>query len=129
MTRSDATDAAQAARIIASAFTRYIDRFRYLTHLARGGFERADWPDVQPYFVPIGEAKLCRTGTHATVVSYARTLPLCLQAADHLAAEGLSFDVIDLRTLYPVDMPALRRSLAKTHRLLVVNEQDLRTSA
>jgi 2-oxoisovalerate dehydrogenase E1 component beta subunit len=81
-----------------------------------------DWPDVQPYFVPIGEAKVCREGRHATVVSYARTLPLAVQAADHLADEGLTFDVIDLRTLYPVDMPTLRRSLAKTRRLLVINE-------
>lgn len=81
-----------------------------------------DWPDVQPYFVPIGEAKLVREGTDATVISYLRMLPLCVQAADSLAAEGLSFDVIDLRTLYPVDMPALRRSVAKTRRLIVVNE-------
>lgn len=83
---------------------------------------KPDWPDVQPAFVPIGEARVARQGTHATVVSYARTLPLCVAAADQLAAEGLSFDVIDLRTLYPVDMPALRRSLAKTKRLLIVNE-------
>ncbi len=83
---------------------------------------RPDWPDVQPYYVPIGEAKLVREGHHATVVSYARTLPLCVQAADQLAHDGLGFDVIDLRTIYPVDMPALRRSLAKTRRLLVVNE-------
>lgn len=81
-----------------------------------------DWPDVQPYFVPIGEAKVCRTGTDATVVSYARTLPLALQAADQLSHEGLSFDVIDLRSLYPVDMPTLRKSLQKTRRLLVINE-------
>lgn len=81
-----------------------------------------DWPCLEAYTVPIGQAKLLRTGTHATVISYARMLPLCLQAADHLAAEGLNFDVIDLRTLYPVDMPTLRRSLAKTRRLLVVNE-------
>ncbi len=83
---------------------------------------KLDWPDVRPCFLPIGESKLVRKDYHATVVSYARTLPLCVPAADQLAHDGLGFDVIDLRTRYPVDMPALRRSLAKTRRLLVVNE-------
>src|SRR5262249_35025576 len=52
------------------------------------------WPDLQPYFVPIGKARLTREGDGATVISYGRTLPLCAQAADQLREEhGLSFDV------------------------------------
>lgn len=80
------------------------------------------WPQVTDYSVPIGEAKVCREGDRATVVSYGRLLPICVQAADELAKEGLSFDVIDLRTIYPFDLPCVVRSVEKTGRLLVVNE-------
>ena len=81
------------------------------------------WPDVQEYFVPLGEASLVREGDDATVVSYGRTLPLCVQAADELAQEhGLSFDVIDLRSIFPYDWKAISDSVRKTGRLLIVNE-------
>src|SRR5216684_4466686 len=59
------------------------------------------WPDLKEYFVPLGVARFVREGTDATVISYGRTLPLCLQAADELGREqGLSFDVIDLRSIF-----------------------------
>src|SRR5690242_11323195 len=62
------------------------------------------WPDLQPHFVPLGVASLVREGDDATVISYGRTLPLCVQAADELAAEtGKHFDVIDLRSIFPYD--------------------------
>jgi 2-oxoisovalerate dehydrogenase E1 component beta subunit len=81
------------------------------------------WPEVQAYFVPLGRASLARQGTHATIVSYGRTLPLCAHAADQLREEqGLTFDVIDLRTLFPYDWAAIRNSLLKTGRVLFVNE-------
>src|SRR3954468_3553329 len=81
------------------------------------------WPAVQGYFVPLGKAKLVREGTHATVVSYGRTLPLCVQAADQLREEqGLTFDVIDLRSLFPYDWAAISESVLKTGRFLAVNE-------
>jgi 2-oxoisovalerate dehydrogenase E1 component beta subunit len=81
------------------------------------------WPAVPGYFVPLGRAALAREGTHATVLSYGRTLPLCVQAADQLHEEqGLTFDVIDLRSLFPYDWKAISRSVLKTGRLLVVNE-------
>jgi 2-oxoisovalerate dehydrogenase E1 component beta subunit len=81
------------------------------------------WPAVQGYFVPLGKAKLVREGTHATVVSYGRTLPLCVQAADQLREEqGLTFDVLDLRSLFPYDWQAISASVLKTGRFLVVNE-------
>jgi len=55
-------------------------------------------------------------------VSYGRTLPLCAKAADQLAQEGVSAEVIDLRTLWPYDWDAVKRSVQKTGRVLFVNE-------
>src|SRR5437588_7075315 len=65
---------------------------------------RPRWPDLQEYFVPLGKASLVREGASATVVSYGRTLPLCVQAADELRKESdVSFDVLDLRSIFPYD--------------------------
>src|SRR5262249_18739044 len=72
------------------------------------------WPELQPYFVPLGVGSLVREGTHATVVSYGRTLPLCAQAADQLKEDGLSFDVIDLRSIFPYDWKMISQSVMKT---------------
>jgi 2-oxoisovalerate dehydrogenase E1 component beta subunit len=81
------------------------------------------WPDVQPYFVPLGAASLLREGDDATVVSYGRTLPLCVQAADELREEtGKRFDVLDLRSIFPYDWEAVSRSVQKTGRVVIVNE-------
>jgi 2-oxoisovalerate dehydrogenase E1 component beta subunit len=73
--------------------------------------------------VPLGVASLAREGDAVTVVSYGRTLPLCVQAADELQAErGLSCDVLDLRSIFPYDWKAISASVQKTGRLLIVNE-------
>jgi 2-oxoisovalerate dehydrogenase E1 component beta subunit len=81
------------------------------------------WPEVQPYYVPLGVASLKREGTDATVISYGRTLPLCVQAADDLSAEtGQSCDVLDLRSIFPYDWKAVSASVRKTGRVLIVNE-------
>ncbi len=81
------------------------------------------WPDLKPYFVKFGTAALKREGNDATVVSYGRTLPLCVQAADQLKDErGLTFDVLDLRSIFPYDWKAISASVAKTGRVLIVNE-------
>jgi len=81
------------------------------------------WPDLEPYFVPLGVASLVREGADATVVSYGRTLPLCVQAADELrAARGLHFDVLDLRSIFPYDWKAIGASVQKTGRVVFVNE-------
>jgi 2-oxoisovalerate dehydrogenase E1 component beta subunit len=81
------------------------------------------WPDLQEYFVRLGTASLVREGTDGTVISYGRTLPLCVQAADGLQRqEGLTFDVLDLRTIFPYDWKAISRSVLKTGRVLIVNE-------
>jgi 2-oxoisovalerate dehydrogenase E1 component beta subunit len=81
------------------------------------------WPDLKPYFIKFGEASLVHEGDRATVISYGRTLPLCVQAADQLHQElGLDFDVIDLRSIFPYDWQTISRSVAKTGRVLIVNE-------
>src|SRR5262249_34829149 len=72
------------------------------------------WPDVKEYFVPLGKARLVREGSAATVVSYGRTLLLCVQAADQLQREeGLTFDVLDLRSIFPYDWKAISGSMLK----------------
>lgn len=91
------------------------------------GAARADWkprwPDIKPFYIPFGRASLVREGTHATVVSFGRVLPLCVQAADQLRQEqGLTFDVIDLRSLFPYDWSMIRDSVQKTGRFLSANE-------
>jgi 2-oxoisovalerate dehydrogenase E1 component beta subunit len=81
------------------------------------------WPDLKEYFVPLGQARLVREGEDATVVSYGRTLPLCVQAADQLQKEnGLRFEVIDLRSIFPYDWETISGSVLKTGRVLIVNE-------
>lgn len=81
------------------------------------------WPELQEYILPIGKGNLVREGTAATVVSYGRTLPLCAQAADELNREhGWTFDVIDLRSIFPYDWDLISASVTKTGRLLIVNE-------
>lgn len=80
------------------------------------------WPDLKEYFIPLGTASLVREGNTASVVSYGRTLPLCAQAADELKPEGVDFDVIDLRSIFPYDWKAISASVLKTGRVLIVNE-------
>ena len=81
------------------------------------------WPEVREHLVPLGQAARAREGTDATVISQGRTLRLCVQAADQLAEqEGLKFDVLDLRSLFPYDWRAISESTLKTGRVLLVNE-------
>ena len=84
---------------------------------------KARWPEgLTDYTVELGVAKTVRVGEQITVVSYGRTLPLCAQAADLLREEGISVEVIDLRTLWPYDWAQISESIQKTGRALFVNE-------
>jgi 2-oxoisovalerate dehydrogenase E1 component beta subunit len=76
--------------------------------------------------VPIGKARTARVGTDVTIVTYAATVYKALDAAEELAAEGISVEVIDLRTLAPLDDEAIFNSVRKTSKLLIVHE-DTRT--
>ena len=74
------------------------------------------------HLVPLGKAAIRRPGTDVTLVSYAKTVNGCLTAAETLAAEGVSAEVIDLRTIKPWDEEAVLASVRKTGRLVVVHE-------
>ena len=80
------------------------------------------WPDLQEYLVPIGKGKVTREGSDITVVSYGRHLLICNEVADQLKSEGLSVEVIDLRSIYPYDWSMIKASVEKTGRVLFVNE-------
>jgi pyruvate/2-oxoglutarate/acetoin dehydrogenase E1 component len=70
----------------------------------------------------IGRATVRREGTDLTLVTYGGSLPKTLQAADLLATEGIAAEVLDLRTLRPLDTAAILASVARTHRALIVDE-------
>ena len=72
--------------------------------------------------MPIGVGKITRKGEHITVVTYSRMVSLCVEAADKLAPEGISVEVIDLRSIYPYDWSMIKNSVEKTGRVLFVNE-------
>jgi pyruvate dehydrogenase E1 component beta subunit len=73
-------------------------------------------------FVPFGVASLVRKGNDVTLVAYGATVRTCLLAAERLNAEGVSAEVIDLRTLYPLDRETVANSLRKTGRAVMVDE-------
>jgi pyruvate dehydrogenase E1 component beta subunit len=81
-----------------------------------------DVPDMRDFVVPIGKARVARGGRHATVVSYSRGMAYALDAAKRLAEEGIEAEVIDLRTLRPLDMETVLASVRKTNRLVAVEE-------
>ena len=79
-------------------------------------------PDIDDYTLPIGKARIMREGNDVTIVSYSIGVGLALEAADSLAGEGIEAEVIDLRTLRPLDKETVLKSLAKTNRLVVAEE-------
>jgi len=82
-----------------------------------------DVPDLDDHVLPIGKARTMREGSDVTIVSYSIGVGLALDAAETLAGEeGIEAEVIDLRTLRPLDRQAILTSLAKTNRLVVVEE-------
>jgi pyruvate dehydrogenase E1 component beta subunit len=74
------------------------------------------------YITPIGKAEIKRDGRDVTIASYSRTLLFALEAADSLAKKGIEAEVIDLRTIEPLDMETILESIRGTGRLLVVHE-------
>jgi 2-oxoisovalerate dehydrogenase E1 component beta subunit len=83
---------------------------------------RPEWPDVKDLFVPIGSARVCREGRGVTIVTYGRMVPVAMQAAAQVEAQGVDAEVIDLRSLAPYDWEAVRTSVRKTNRVLFLNE-------
>jgi pyruvate dehydrogenase E1 component beta subunit len=81
-----------------------------------------DVPEVEDYVLPIGKAKVVRPGKDVTLVSYSIGVGVALEAAQQLMGEGINAEVIDLRTLRPLDSKAVLESLKKTNRMVVVEE-------
>ena len=79
-------------------------------------------PEDTDFLLPIGKAYVVRTGSDLTLVSYSRQLMMALEAAENLAKEGISCEVIDLRTITPLDIPTILCSLEKTSKLVTVEE-------
>ena len=74
------------------------------------------------HVIPLGQAAIVRAGADVTLVTLASTVPMALAAAEVLAAEGISVEVVDLRCLIPLDVTTMLSSLARTSRVLVVEE-------
>ncbi|MSR03467.1 MAG: alpha-ketoacid dehydrogenase subunit beta [Gemmatimonadetes bacterium] len=87
---------------------------------------KEDLPAGEEILTPIGKARVAREGKHLTVVTYSAMVHKALEAADQLSNEGVSVEVIDLRTLLPIDDAAIMASVKKTNRVLIVHE-DTRT--
>ncbi len=81
------------------------------------------------YVIPLGQADVKREGADATIVAISRMVDFSLQAADALAAEGISAEVVDPRTLVPLDTETILNSIRKTGRLVIVDEDNPRCSA
>ena len=79
-------------------------------------------PEGTEYLVPLGLAEVKRSGTDVTMVATGRTVPLALTVASSLSAEGIDVEVIDPRTLKPLDSATIVRSVRKTNRLVIVND-------
>lgn len=83
--------------------------------------EMGEVPEEE-YLIPIGKAIVKREGTDVTIVSYNKMMKVAYAAADELAKEGISAEVIDLRTIRPLDYPAIVESIKKTNRLVILEE-------
>ena len=79
-------------------------------------------PKLDDYVIPLGKARIVRTGGHVTIVSWSNGMSYALKAADELAKEGIEAEVIDLRTLRPMDTDTLVASVKKTGRAVTVEE-------
>ncbi|MHB1001636.1 MAG: pyruvate dehydrogenase complex E1 component subunit beta [Armatimonadota bacterium] len=87
---------------------------------------KGDVPEDE-YTTPIGTAEIKRAGKDVSLVSYSRMLTLCMKAAEQLAGEGIDAEVVDLRTLRPLDMDTVIKSVRKTHKAIIV-EEDWKSS-
>ena len=81
-----------------------------------------DVPKLEDFVLPIGKARIARGGSDVTIVSYSRGMAYALDAATQLAGEGIEAEVIDLRTLRPLDLETVVASVKKTNRLVTVEE-------
>jgi len=84
---------------------------------------RDEVPEDPEFTVPFGQAAVRRSGTDVTLVAYSIMVRKCLTAAERLAEEDISCEVLDLRTLVPLDMETIVESLSRTHRVVITQEE------
>jgi pyruvate dehydrogenase E1 component beta subunit len=113
-------DAADAKGLLKAAI-RDPNPVVFLEHEMMYGLE-FDVPDVEDWVLPIGKAKVRREGTDVTITAHSRMVGFALQAAEKLAEEGISCEVVDLRTLRPLDTDTIVESVKKTSRLVSAEE-------
>jgi 2-oxoisovalerate dehydrogenase E1 component len=93
-------------------------------HIYRQPYAKGPYPGPD-YMIPFGKARVAREGTSVSVITWGATVNRALLAAQRVEAEGVSVEVIDLRTLVPLDREAIRRTVEKTARVLVLHEDQL----
>jgi pyruvate/2-oxoglutarate/acetoin dehydrogenase E1 component len=94
-----------------------------LFHSVQGlGWTRGDVPTDSDFIVPIGKAATRRRGKDLTIITYGSMMPRSLKVAEELATEGIDAEVIDLRSLVPLDWDTVLASVRRTHRAMVVHE-------
>src|SRR5262249_27026393 len=113
-------DAADANGLLTSAI-RNPNPVVFLEHEMLYGHE-FEIPDVKDWLTPIGKAKIRRPGGDVTITAHSRMVGHALKAAEELANDGIDAEVIDLRTLRPLDTAAIVASVKKTNRLVTVEE-------
>ena len=113
-------DAADAKGLLKSAI-RDPNPVVFLEHELLYG-ESFDVPDMDDFLIPIGKAKVRREGADVTIVTHSRMVGRSLEAAEILAADGIDAEVIDLRTLRPLDTDTVIESVKKTNRLVCAEE-------
>ncbi|MEM7328952.1 MAG: pyruvate dehydrogenase complex E1 component subunit beta [Pseudomonadota bacterium] len=113
-------DAGSAKALLKSAI-RDPNPVVFLEHELLYGIEY-DVPDLEDYTLPIGKAAVIREGTDVTLVGYSRMVGFAMDAAEQLAAQGISAEVIDLRSIRPLDMDTIVESVKKTNRLVTAEE-------
>ncbi len=93
-------------------------------HLYRQTYNKGSYPGPN-HMVPFGKARVAREGSHATIVTFGALVQRSVAAARDLEEEGVSVEILDLRTLNPYDMDAIRTSVMKTGRVLVAHEDQI----
>ena len=81
-----------------------------------------DVPDIEDYIVPFGKARIWRTGNDITIVSFGIGMQYALEAAEELSLQGIEAEVIDLRTIRPIDYETIIQSVSKTNRCITIEE-------
>jgi len=97
----------------------------YLEPKALYNSKQAMTPVPHDFEVPFGKARVRREGTDLTVITYGNTTHMCLEAAEKLAGEGYNVEVVDLRSLIPLDEEAIVKSIKKTNRCIIVHEDKV----